>query len=616
MKTTTGLGKRVKRKVLSSILIGTTVMSLMVQSVYAGNGYSVQPEIESPSTDTAEEDQPTSLSSMSDKQLSSISMLNHMTVLSQEINASANSKLFLDNAYSDIVNNINPNAVDEDSMDQIRILLNTIYAYQSIETKRERLRYIFEQNQAKALQDSLPNPILVHAVTNAGNPIKMMVAVASMAADSAASYKAYLSEVENKYLEDGWVLEDSAAENLHESRKEAFSYMVEMCQKHNLDGRLALNEKSVESFVEWENNDNVTRRIDYLEKNRKTYQAYGKYWIVLAESYYEKGEYAKCLQAIETYESMHIDTFRKDHDLAKASAMAIAAAEEVYTDKNSIVSADEHYLDLLLTNIEPEDWMLRYLAAQSYAKLYSQTNMKAYLEEAYDLIETNVNYLIDVQEDKNDEYLADIVKEEAKKDATKEQKKEIKNFNKWIEEERKVALPPVYQPLVSNCDLLFAIADELRISDAQKQKIEEILFSGDKPLFMTESLNALYHFDQRDSASDYTISFNGKAFDIPVTLLEQGTSIKVTVKDGSDKTVYEDWSLNKVDRKEKGKVETFTADYSSKDIKKQKYTENSMIHLEIIPPEGSGYDKKGFDFKVSKGKKLFVIDDVNFEMVK
>ena len=129
MKTTTGLGKRVKRKVLSSILIGTTVMSLMVQSVYAGNGYSVQPEIESPSTDTAEEDQPTSLSSMSDKQLSSISMLNHMTVLSQEINASANSKLFLDNAYSDIVNNINPNAVDEDSMDQIRILLNTIYQF-------------------------------------------------------------------------------------------------------------------------------------------------------------------------------------------------------------------------------------------------------------------------------------------------------------------------------------------------------------------------------------------------------------------------------------------------------------------------------------------------------
>ena len=51
-------------------------------------------------------------------------MLNHMTVLSQEINASSNSRLYLDNAYSDIVNNINPNAFDEDSLNQIKVLLH------------------------------------------------------------------------------------------------------------------------------------------------------------------------------------------------------------------------------------------------------------------------------------------------------------------------------------------------------------------------------------------------------------------------------------------------------------------------------------------------------------
>ena len=41
---------------------------------------------------------------MSDAQLSSIAMLNYMTVLTQEINSSSNSKVFLDNAYSSIVN--------------------------------------------------------------------------------------------------------------------------------------------------------------------------------------------------------------------------------------------------------------------------------------------------------------------------------------------------------------------------------------------------------------------------------------------------------------------------------------------------------------------------------
>ena len=312
---------------------------------------------------------------------------------------------------------------------------------------------------------------------------------------------------------------------------------------------------------------------------------------------------------------MHIDTFRKDHDLAKASSMAIAAAQESQNDQSYITTA-EHYLDLLLANIEPEDWMLRYFAAQTYVDLYSKTNKVSHLQSAYDLAETNVNYLIDVQMGKNDEYLADIAKQKAPKNATKEQQKEVKTFNKWLEEERKVALPPVYQPLVSNCDLLFALADELKISDSQKQKIEDMLFSGDQPLFMTESLNDLYHFDKGTSSKDYVIEFDGKTFEIPVTMLEQGTTLKVTVKEGGKDNVYEDWSVDEVDREEKGKVETFTAEYKSKGIKKQKYSADSKVLLDISPPEGSGYEKKSFEFKTKTGKKLFVLKDIDFEMVK
>ena len=235
---------------------------------------------------------------MNEKQLSSIAMLNHITVLSQEINASSNSRLYLDNVYSDIVNNINPNAVDEDSMYQIRVLLNTIHAYQSIETKRERIQYIYEQNQANAIQHAIPSPMSILNIVQSTNPMKALVSVVFLAVDSANSYKSYLNDVDQKYIESGWQLDDAATDNLHESRKEAFTYMVKMCQKNNLDGRLALNEKSVEDFVTWENNSNPTRRIDFLEKNESTYQAYGKYWLILAESYYEIGEFQKCLDSI------------------------------------------------------------------------------------------------------------------------------------------------------------------------------------------------------------------------------------------------------------------------------------------------------------------------------
>lgn len=555
---------------------------------------------------------------MSDAQLSSIAMLNYMTVLTQEINSSSNSKVFLDNAYSSIVNNINPNAVDEDSLSQIKILLNTIYAYQSIETKRERLQYIYEQNQANALQHAIPSPLAVLNVVQSGDPIKMVVSVLYMAVDSASSYKSYLSEVDNKYLEDGWDLDDSAAQNLHESRKEAFSYMVEMCNKYKLNGKLALNEKSVTNFVTWENNDNVTRRIDFLEKNQSTYQAYGKYWLVLAESYYEKEEYAKCLSAIETYEGMNIDTFRKDTDFAQTLSIGVAAAKEAYSTQKYIETA-EHFNDLILANIEPEHWALRYFVAQSYldlsAKTTNQRNKKLYLQKAYDLTEENVNYLIDEQQSQNKTYLADVVEVEVKKSDTKSKKKEIKNYNKWVKEARKVELPPVYQPLVLNCDLLFALADEIDISKKDKVKLDEMLHSGDKPLFLVKPIDDLYWFNKQPDSVTPKISFDGKEFEIPASYLDIGSTIKVTVtKDGSD-TIYDDWKLDKVDREKSNDVNLFKACLTSKNIKKQDYSEGTAIKLEIIPSEESNYDSLVYKFTTHAGKKMGVINNYTFEMV-
>ncbi len=554
-------------------------------------------------------------STMTDKQLSSIAMLNYLTVLSQEINASTNSRLYLDNVYSDIVNNINPNAVDEDTMTQIRVLLNTINAYQSIETKRERIQYIYEQNQANAFQRKIPNPMSVLSLVQSKSPIKALVSVIYMAVDSSDSYKSYLSEIESKYIEEGWTLEDSAAQNLHESRSEAFEYMVEMCQKYNLDGMLALNERSVESFVLWENNPNITRRIEFLEKNRNTYQAYGKYWLVLAESYYAKGEYAKCLEAVKTYEDLHINTFRKDHDFAKTLSIALAASSELFTSEE-YVSRAEHYLQLLLKNIETDDWALRYLAAQSYLDLYARTNDRNYLQKAYDLAEENINYLIDVQYQKNDEYLSEVQKLVAKRNDSKQRKEEIKTFNKWLEEERKVALPPVYQPLVLNCDLLFGLAEELNISQNNQVKIEEMLHDTNRPLFLIEQLEQRYYFNRQNERDYPDILFDGTVLEIPAVMIEQGATIRVTVTDGDSVITFTDWVLEKVDRGKQSDPQQFTAVFKSKDIKSQKYTDNSIVVVEIVPPEESNYEIVTYTFEVQRGKKLLVFNDTKFVLVK
>lgn len=54
--------------------------------------------------------------SLNSTQKNAINMLNYMTVLTQEINASKQSRMFLDEAYDSIINNIYPNSVDPQSV--------------------------------------------------------------------------------------------------------------------------------------------------------------------------------------------------------------------------------------------------------------------------------------------------------------------------------------------------------------------------------------------------------------------------------------------------------------------------------------------------------------------
>ena len=599
-------GTNVKRGILiaSALLILTTSLTAPVSHVLADTS------IPTRNTTVTEE--------MTDEQLSSIAMLNHLTVLTQEINASQNNKVYLENAYSAIVNNINKNAPDEDSLAQINMLLNTIHGYQMIDVKRDRIQYIYEQNQAQALKHAIPNPIALLSTVASGNYLKAAASAIYMAVDSVESYKEYATQTELKYLEDGWKLDDEAAEALHESRRDAFNYMVTMCQKYDLSSRLALNEQSVNDFVKWENNSSVIRRIEFLEKNIEDYQAYGKYWLVLAQSYYENNEYQKCIDAVETYESMGINIFEHNYELANALPMVLVSAENLLENgeitEEEYIDIAKHVTSTILDNIVRKDgWALRYFVAQTYVDLAAKTKDDTYLAEAYDLALENINYLIDEQQVRNEAYLAEIVKVKEEEP----NKKEKKQYNKWMAEERKIELPPVYAPLVLNCDLLFALAPKLDLSRAQKDWADSILHSNDSRLFLIDQIEQKYWFTQPDSDPvEYSIEVNTNAteFKIPASILPHGAKIKVTVTDGDAQNVYEDWTVEKVTRKTEGDINTFVAVCSSKAIKDQDYSEQSKIKLEIIPEEKATYPKYSFYFNLKSYRKVGPAQFAEFEI--
>ena len=552
---------------------------------------------------------------LSSDQLDSVVMLNYLTFLSTEINASSNSRLFLEEAYSTLFENTK-NLKDTDTQYYLTNLLNVIETYRMIEVKLQRLEYIYEQNKAQALREAVPNPLGLLSAVQSFSMKKIIASVVYMAVDSVTSYQSASSQADLEYLKDGWALDDEASTNLHNARLQLFNYRNDLARKYTLPDELTLRENDIEDLVRYGNNKNVVSRIQFLEANQETYRAFGYYWLILAKSYYEKENYAKCLEAINEYEKLQIGIFRQDTGFAEVLPLAISSLEEVSPNDRYITEAPR-YAALIEKNTRSGDWALRYFAAQTYISLYAKTKDISYLRKAYNIALNNVNELVEVQRGENGlnaVYLADVVEATVPDGATKQEKKDVKQYNKLLKENRKTELPPVYEPLLLNCDLLFALAGQLGISDAEKTKIEGILHPDGTPLFLVEPLDEMYSFQSSGTATSPNIVFDGTTLVIPVQYLSAGYDIKVTVYD-DDSTVFSDWKLKKIDRKSGAAIETFTATFTSDSIKKYSYTPTSIVKVEIIPLVNSDCQTITVDFQVTSYKKIAFVTTVSFGKV-
>lgn len=534
-------------------------------------------------------------------QKNAIAMLNYITVLTQEINASKNSRLYLEEAYSSLINNTYPNAVDNMTLSQLTGLLDIMESYRMINVKRERLQFIYEQNQAQAIKSAVPNPLGLLSTIQSGNIAKLAASIVYMAVDSATSYSSTKNQTDLQFIQDGWALDDEEAATLHESRKDTFSYMVKMVRDYGIPGDLTLTESTVEEYVKWKNNTNIAGRIQFLESNQKTYQSYGGYWLLLAESYYRNEDYQKCLDSIESYESLDTRIFRKDYDLAHVLPLAIAAADEVYSGSKNTETISE-FANKILDNTDHNDWALRYFAAQTFVELFGKTSNVEFLKSAYDVALDNVTYLVDEQRILNDKYLKAVEEIAPPKDSTKDQKNQIKQYNKMLKEARKTELPPVYEPLQLNCDLLLALAKELKVSTSEQKKIDNILHPEGEILFLTTPLEAASWSNPLELKMDLSeIDFAGNAIKLPAALISDGAVIEVSIKEKNSSTpdIITDWEIASVNRGKNKNVDinAFTAIFTSSQIKKHSWEPEGKIVITVIPKEGAAAEPVVVEFK-------------------
>lgn len=556
---------------------------------------------------------PEPVSALTDIQRNSINMLNWLTYLSQEINAKSNNRLYIEDVYTLIVNEMYPNAIDEKTQERLQGIRQALSRYRMVDVKRDRILYLYEQSKAEAIRSAVPNPRTVIAAMKSPNLVQLATSLTSIAINSISSYQSATAQTDLQYLQDGWELDDAAQEVFDTIRSDSFDYMVEKVNEVNLPGNMALNPAAIDEFVSWKNNGSVVRRIQFLESHKETYKAFGNYWLVLAQSYFEHKDYELCLEAVATYEDLGIHIFRHDIEYARILPLAAAAAQNVYSG-NQLIQYLQHTADGIIKNIGTNDWDLRYFAAQTYLSLYTLTGDSAYLNRAYDEAVSNVNYLVDQQIVMNNEYLAAVEKEPVPAGTPKERAEEINQYNTLRQRNRNTELPPVYEPLLMNCELLFALADQLGISEKEQTRINDILHDDGAPLFLVDGLDAQYCFgDINTPLTEDEVEFNGKEIKIPASWISECYVICVHVN-GSNTTDFTDWIVNGVTRKTEGDLGTFTVTLTSKAASSFAYTIGDEVTLYIYPYRGYSDDPYVIRYHVVSRERI-LFSGIGFERV-
>ena len=561
---------------------------------------------------------------MAKEKLRSFSMLYYLAITAEDIRSSKDNRLVLDDIYTSLLNEINPGAVDDITQEHLQNLKDIIAKYLNIAVKRERLQYIYNQQKAAAIRSAVPNPLTILSMTNSLDWKKLAINTIYTIVDSYVSYKNAEDAANMEFIMSGWDLDDEETEAIRKNRDRAQNYMIDIAQEYEYsidEGKLTLSEKDILNFSEICKIDNVQQKIRRLESEVKSYKLLGNYWLELADCYFETSQYQKCLDCIDSYRKLSIEIFTKDHSFVRLLPKAIVSAQEVYkNDTKKYVSVIDGFAQTIMDNTEVKEWSIRYFAAQVYMDLYTKTNDPNYLEKSYNIAYDNVAVLIDEQKKINSTYMADVkeetisepnykyMDEDQKKEAEKEykaEKKRLKKYNDSLKEARKTELPSLYEPLIVNCDLLFALANKLNISDKEKSEIEAILQTKTRGVFVNEPINNYFSFTNQKS--DTSIEIKKDKILIPVTLLADCSHLTATIKSGSELLDIDDFVISNVDRKEKNNIDSFIATYTSKEVKKHKWNQGDMFSIEITN-DGIG-DPLVLKYKLVEYKENFIGSD-------
>ena len=103
------------------------------------------PETQQNESDNNANNDNSSESTLTQTQKNSIDMLNYLAMISQKIESSKSNRLYLEEVYSFLVNNTNPDKIDQTSQNHMADLLDIIEDYRMVSVRRARIQMQYDR---------------------------------------------------------------------------------------------------------------------------------------------------------------------------------------------------------------------------------------------------------------------------------------------------------------------------------------------------------------------------------------------------------------------------------------------------------------------------------------
>lgn len=286
---------------------------------------------------------------------------------------------------------------------------NDISEFKSIDVKRERLEYIYNQKKSMEIASLVPNALSVATVAfSSGDPKRAIISIAGTVLSSINSYLTTKQKNELEMIQEQWNLDDEASKVFNNLTNSIFINLTALSHNYGFSRFDFASPETIKDFVRIAEDENTTAKDIIMRfvgnRTEEELSKFSDYWRIIATAYYELEDYKSALSSIKKYEECFEDVFYHDENYAQMMMIKAYCIDELSIDKTEIVDELVKIADAIYNNfLEGEGWVQKYYCYQLYMDIADYTGDKSYLVKAFALLNevfyTNIMTYADNLED-------------------------------------------------------------------------------------------------------------------------------------------------------------------------------------------------------------------------